>query len=287
MSVVELAHWALSGAGHLGLALMAGAWLAQARAPGWADRARRAIGRTAALGWGISLAAAMAGLWSEAASMADVGFTEAGPAVQQMLSTTHYGRAWTVATLALFGALPWVLRTRPRLPALAALAVYAYARSLFGHAGADGDWTWQAASAAVHLLLISVWCGEVLLTGWVVLRGDTPAPTFASYLAAVSRSATWALAGLVLTGLANGAFVSGFAPFSLSGAYQTLLLAKLALVAAAALLGGANRFLLLPRLDTSPRARRLCLLILRGESLLLLATLVMASILAATPPHPD
>lgn len=77
-----------------------------------------------------------------------------------------------------------------------------------------------------------------------------------------------------------------------ANAYSSVLLSKLSLVAIAAVLGGFNRFFVMPSLLAGWRAPhvgaeqrlRRFRLVLRIEAIVLLAVLVAAAILSATPP---
>ena len=151
------------------------------------------------------------------------------------------------------------------------------------------DWT--------HLCLISVWMGVVFIAGFITLTGLVPADATGRaeadrYVEHLSSSATFALCGI----FANGLFNAWHNLWGIAGlvgnAYGSALLLKLALVALAALLGGFNRFIVMPSLLAglrgpqagAPEPLRRFRLILRIEAVLLLAVLIAAAILSATPP---
>ena len=105
---------------------------------------------------------------------------------------------------------------------------------------------------------------------------------------ALSTSATYALGGIVATGLANAWYNVGI-PADLTGnPYGAALLLKLALVAIAVLLGGVNRFFVMPALTAAGpvplAALRRFTLILRVEAVVLSGVLIFAAILSSTPP---
>jgi putative copper resistance protein D len=113
----------------------------------------------------------------------------------------------------------------------------------------------------------------------------------AAYAGALSSSATLALAGIVVTGLyAAWRNLGGFGHL-LGNPYGTTLLAKLLLVGSAAMLGGVNRLFVMPpwlaresagrpAADALPLRFRHILWI---EALVLVAVVVLAAWLAATP----
>lgn len=145
----------------------------------------------------------------------------------------------------------------------------------------------------VHLMLICLWVGEVIVSGLLVLavRPVDAAGRLdcAAYIGTLSTAATWALAGICATGTFS-AWHNLHTPAALVGnPYGTALLVKLALVACAALLGGANRFIVMPQLQAALRAHADAalarfVLILRVESAVLLAVLIAAALLSSASP---
>jgi putative copper resistance protein D len=243
-------------------------------------------------------------LWLEAASMAEVPVAEASPAVHSVLTSTHYGTAWLLGAAALLvaaattGARP-AAQARGAVPVvrLAALGLFLYSRSIASHAGASGDFTWAVAADWVHLVLISVWVGEVIVAGLLVLRsepagGQENRAECARYVEALSTSATIALVGIFATGLLSAWRVLGSPDQVLGNPYGTVLLIKLGLVLSAAALGGANRFIVMPALLArlrNPAARDAgassrFALVLQVEAIILLAVIVAAAVLSSTSP---
>lgn len=278
-------------------------WLRTARSS-WAaallPRLRRALlGAT-----GAAMAAFAAILWVEAASMAEVPLVEALPAVVSVLTATHYGLAWMIGAAALLVAGA-VCAAELRFHAggtasavrITALGVLLYSRSMVSHAGAGGDFTWALVADWVHLVLVSVWVGEVIVAGLIVLRAlPDAAPAgrsdCARYVDALSRNATVALAGIVVTGVAS-TWRALDSPAQLIGnPYGTALLVKLGLVLCAAALGGFNRFVVMPSLLASLRragqpghhAGRRFATVLHIEAIVLVAALIAAAVLTSTPP---
>jgi len=245
----------------------------------------------------VAFAAYVAVLWLEAASMAEAPLAGAWPAVVSVLGATHYGIAWLIgaAALAVLG-LASIARPANAIRILA-LGVFLFSRSMVSHAGAAGDFTWAVGADWVHLVLVSVWVGEVIVAGLLVL-GREPGGASANradcarYTAQLSHSATIALTGIVITG-AIGAWRGLGALGNVAGnPYGTTLLVKVALVLSAAALGGVNRFVVMPGLLAGLRtphtaslgSRRRFAAVLKVEALVLLAVLVAAAFLSSTPP---
>lgn len=293
---------------NLSVALLAGAsmsslWL-RAGASAWSarhiDRLRAATLASAT----TALLADVALLWLEAAAMAEVPLTEAAPAIYSVLTATHYGLAWMIGMCALAAASALsAIRWRPGraraagLFRLAGLGVFLYSRSMLSHAGAGGDISWAVAADWLHLVLISLWVGEVLVAGLITLR-ETAAGTHqdrlacAAYVEALSTSATIALIGIFATGALSAWRGLGSLDNASGNPYADALLVKLALVGGAALLGGVNRFLVMPGLlaqlrgtqDTAAHPGRRFAGVLQIEAVLLVAALIVAAILSSTPP---
>jgi putative copper resistance protein D len=147
-----------------------------------------------------------------------------------------------------------------------------------------------------HLILICLWIGEVIVAGQVVLASP-PGEALdnrndcARYVESLSASATFALVGIFATGLFNAWYNLGSPKALLGNPYGTTLLIKLALVTGAVMLGGINRFVVMPGLiaalhtgGAANKAARQFTVILRIEGLVLAAVLVMAAILSSTAP---
>lgn len=253
---------------------------------------------------GSALLAYIALLWLEAAAMAEVPLASAAPAVHSVLSATHYGFAWTIGICALTTVAIVTLVRWPRkhvraadLVRVLAIGVFLYSRSIVSHAGAGGDVSWAVAADWLHLILISLWVGEVLIAGLVTLRH--PAASFAeerheraSYIQALSNSATIALVGILVTGLVSAWRGLGSLENATGNPYATTLLIKLALVATAAMLGGVNRLFVMPPLldalrsttGTSTNAERRFASVLQIEAIVLFAALILAAVLSSTSP---
>ena len=292
-----LLNLALAGLVGAGIARL---WLRRGVSP-WARALDLRLHRAMKLGVPAAALAYGAVLWLEAAAMAEAPLAQAFPAVQSVLTATHYGLAWLVGAGALmvFGltlVLPKRLGMAAALLRLLALATLLYTRSTVSHAAAAGDFSWAVAADWLHLVLVSAWVGEVLVAGLAALRAQPADPQSrlecGAYVQALSRSATVALAGIAASGAFSawrgiGAFENAF-----GNPYAATLLVKLALVLCAAALGGLNRFLVMPALleqlrqtGAAPQgAAGRFALVLRIEAVFLVAALVAAAFLSATPP---
>ncbi len=305
---VQVAIYCATVALNLALAVAVGAamaalWLAKGTT-GWSAAQLRRV-RPVRIG---ATAAAIVALGSllplVSASMAEVPVAEAGDAMRTMLAESHFGLAWKVGmgalvTAALASVVP---ATRQRLRTVASvnllvLAVALYARSMVSHAAADSDLSMAIVVDWMHLCLMSVWVGEVFVAGFVTLSSAIVEPGVeraeaARYVENLSSSATFALAGIFATGLFSAWHNLGGIAGLTGNPYSSVLVYKLALVAVAALLGGFNRFIVMPPLlagwrgphAAATQGFRRFRLILRIEATVLLAVLVGAAILSATPP---
>lgn len=290
--VLNLSFALLVGAGAASL------WL-RARQSAWAQATVPHLRRTLLLASGVAIAAYVAILWIEAASMAEVPLAESWPAVRSVIMATHYGLAWMIGAAALLvvALSAAAARGRGAWIGIAALAVLLYSRSMVSHAGAGGDFSWAVAADWLHLVLVSLWVGEVVVAGLLVLPrmpGDGPADRAdcAAYVDALSRSASVALAGIFVTGLLGAWRVLASPQDLIGNPYGSALLLKVGLVLCAAALGGYNRFVVMPALLEALRhparamhdSRQRFVRILQAEALILLAAIVAAAVLTSTPP---
>lgn len=278
-------------------------WMARLGSP-WAQLQVGRARRIAIAALVVAMLSSGCGIWIEAAAMAEVPLAQAGAQTWTMVTATHLGAAWQAGMAALVVSLVAMALASPArraaggtLVGLAGIALFLYTRSMVSHASAAGDVSAMMLVDWVHLMLVSVWVGEVLMAGLVVLRtlpaaGRAGRADCAHYVKSLSASATVALVGIFATGLANAWYNLGSAAALTSTQYGITLLVKLALVLAAATLGGINRFIVMPglidALHTAPdqeiaQGRRFAL-VLRIEAMLLLGALVVAAVLSATSP---
>lgn len=229
-------------------------WLGRQTSP-WAEVRRLSVHGVAIVGVAIALLANVVALWLEAAVMAEVPVTEAGGAAYSMLTSTHFGLAWAIGMVGLVVASIAACwrgngSPRPALLSLVSLGMFWYTRSMVSHAAAEGDFSLPLLADWLHLSLISLWVGEVILAGTVMLRkSDMTAVdrrARAAYVASLSSSATVALTGIFVTGLYAAWRNLGGLGNLVGNPYGNTLVAKLLLVGIAAILGGFNRFFVMP-----------------------------------------
>ncbi len=188
------------------------------------------------------------------------GRTNLSLAVPLVLRGTHYGTVW-LARMGLVGMLGaiWLVgwRRAPRsqwfaLLSLVVATLVTLTTTLSGHAADWGDITLPVLSDWLHLVAISTWIGGLFTLGFVLQpslshlgKGET-LPRLGSIARRFSRMAACCATVFLATGFYNSwVQVASLSPL-VSTAYGWTLLAKLALVAAALMLAGLNRYYFLP-----------------------------------------
>lgn len=290
---------------NVGFALLVGAmltsWQTQASTSDWSRLQHRQMRRLIFFSIGQVLAAMSVVLVLETATMADVPLREALPSILSVLSSTHFGQMWSaglgfIVLILLLQLLGTVTSLRYLISAIG-LAGFAVTRSLVSHAVAAGSVSWPIAIETAHLLLISLWLGEVVIAGMFILR--TPCgprredrADCSRYIAQLSTSATIALIGIVATGVVNAWRGLGSPQHIVDTAWGVILLAKFAGVVVAVLLGAVNRWLVMSkflrhlqsRSLEAVAAQRLFALVLQMESIVLMAVLFAAALLSSSAP---
>src|SRR2546425_4636933 len=197
-------------------------------------------------------------------------------AVPLVLSRTPFGTIWSARMLALVASLSTATigTRRARVVALALAGAIALTTALSGHAADWGDVTPSVLLDWIHVLAASLWIGGVVALALVAFGpGSALAPSSVTHICArFSRLAGWSLAAVVLTGVYNAWVQLPDVAALRDTPYGRVLLAKLALVVVLVLLGGTNRYALLPRLTGLParglvaRGVRRCRLALFGPA---------------------
>jgi putative copper resistance protein D len=208
----------------------------------------------------VALASGCAWLSLEAASMAGdwSAATDLG-AMFAVLTSTAFGRAWTVHLLLTAALVVAVLAGSGRWTAIAVLSGLTLASlGLVGHAamqtGVVG--VLHRANHALHLLAAGAWIGG-LAPFVLTLDACARDPLRRDAVTAMMRFSYWGhfvVAAIVATGIVNIALTSGHAPWPPTTPYRALLDVKIALVAAMIGLAIVNRYALVPRLKTSANA---------------------------------
>lgn len=190
-----------------------------------------------------------------------------------VLADSSFGRAWQWR-LAFAVCLPaaFLLGER-RLPAIACCSGLLLASlALTGHAAMLSGWPGflQRGNHMLHLLAAGAWLGALipLLPCLAMLGGAPPSASAGRALRRFSTAGHVAVSLVVVTGIANTAFVLGHPPADWSSPYQALLAAKIGLVAAMIATASANRYWLVPRIRLA-----------RTQTLRLLASLTCLELL--------
>ena len=250
-----------------------------------------------------STAGILLSLWTEAAAMGDVAWSEAWPAFLPMMTTTHYGHAGAAALILLGIAMVvhWRLKnTGAGLRYVGSLTVLLLlvdaARVAIGHAYEHGPLSVAVLLEWLHLLLMSIWAGVVFVATWVVLPPMLASKLAvtreqAAYLESMSNWAAAALAGILATGAYNAYRVLGSPRQLIEADYGQVLLFKICLVLIAIAMGGYNKFAGLPaalRYGGSAAqghpGLRTVIAVLRVESIALVLVLIAAAVLAGSAP---
>ena len=234
-----------------------------------------------AIGWLLLSAGEMGEGWADTWNPSAIG---------AVLLDTSFGWIWLWRlgfTAVLLGLL--VLSRDNHWSAVALLAALILGSlGLVGHAvmraGALG-WL-SKLSHIMHLLAAGFWLGSLapLVAG---LRLTSDPNTRANARVALQRFSGpghVAVVTVLATGVVNTWLVLGEFPIDASSPYQALLLAKIVLVAVMLALALANRYVLVPRFDSSPDAVRLLRWSAIGEILVGLGVVGLVSAIGILPP---
>jgi putative copper resistance protein D len=247
-------------------------------------------GDIVAAAFGVLATAAM--LWTSAAVMGGVSLQEAKDVVWQMLTMTSIGRAGYIS----FFAITLVLVVRAlrstaewrEWTVLAALGLFAFVRASMGHAGENGYWTLPFAAEVIHLTGMGTWTGLVAVSAWKSMptgAGQPDLNRLARYLDSMSAAAMVAVVAVFVTGLFNAWNRIGTVENLFGDSiYTTALLIKVGLVGAALILGGYNKFIGLALARGSLHGLERVKLVLKVESIVLLAVLFAAAVLTSQQP---
>jgi len=241
---------------------------------------------------------ALAYLWLQAAVMSGSPLGEAGSAVTAVLTESHFGKAWSVGFAgALLAALSGLRRERGSSLCAFGLLLWVAGKAAASHAADSGDFSVREAIHVVHLFATALWAGSVivaagLLGGCVRPADDSPGQR-AAFCSSLSHLATAALVVVLVTGFYNvlqdKAHAS--APLLHMG-WGKVLVAKLACVVLAIVLGGWNRMVVLPALRMRAEQNDPAYTVqqrrfdraLAAEAVVMLAVLSLAALLGHTSP---
>ncbi|ATD61930.1 copper resistance protein CopD [Janthinobacterium svalbardensis] len=278
-----------------GFAWLVGSWFARY----WigANGTRRdsfepALRKLDLLASGLSAVGSATALLAATAVMGGVGLREACPMFWMMVSSTDYGHAGSIATLAMtiLFCIRWMgsAGRSSDIAVALTLTTFAVTRASMGHAGEEGFWTIALAAEAVHFSAIGLWTGAVLVSAWFALSEMRIAAfeigAADRYLDLMSQAAMVAVIGIVVTGTFSAWHRVGTSNHLFHTSYGMTLLVKVSLVLMAIALGGYNKFFGLPFASRSHAGVRLVRVALRIESILLLGALFAAAILTSQQP---
>jgi copper resistance protein D len=286
-----------------GYALLIGALLAASWLGVSADLGESAVNGVAA-DWGTRLhrlkiacvvvlvTAHLVRPWFVASSMSGATqFREVLALVPTILTSTRQGGLWYAnsAALTMLVAAQFFRSGRGASAAawieIAALCALAASKAASSHASEEGDFTLAEISQFLHLLATSVWAGAIVVSGlFVVPRLAVLAGASALWIygGRLSKTVTWALGVLVLSGLyiswrdMHGAITSLW-----TTSWGKILVTKAVFVAFAVLLGSLTRFRCLGHPPSGRRAYTMTKLI-RSEAAVMAGILCLSGVLANT-----
>ena len=234
----------------------------------------------------LALLCAPFGLLIGAANMGDLPLRAAIAYLPEVIRETHFGHLWRwslplTIILPLLAWAPGAAKVRSAGLALATGALLLLV-SFASHAIDRGS----AAVAVyfIHEIAASLWIGAILALWTGAVVGRLGARWVARTAPRVSRAAGWTVAVLILSGLYTAYYSLDADPQRLIyAAYGRVLVDKLCAAMLVLLIGGYNRYWLMPQVNESAAQESL----LRNvgiESLLLIGVLGLAALLANTPP---
>ncbi len=201
-----------------------------------------------------------------AATLADVGLTEAFGFVPRVLTGSAYGESWLLRSAALIViAALWWWRRRPPLAGMRGLAaagalLIAFAISSSGHAAEDGSLTPLNFINTLHIVAGCVWGGTVVVYALTVLPQLRRRHAAAEIAETAVRLSTLAGAALAVV-LATGLWHAWVQIETLRGLFATeygwILLLKLSFVAIMMGIGALNRFFVVPSIEAWAQPPRL------------------------------
>lgn len=159
---------------------------------------------------------------------------------------------------------------------------------LIGHAAMlEGPSGWLSrASHVLHLLAAGFWLGS-LVPLVLCLKGFGDASSRVQVSTALRRFSGlghFAVGIVIGTGALNTLLVLGAVPIQASSPYQSMLLAKIALVGVMVALAIVNRYVLVPSLETDGRTLQVLRTCTVAELLLGISVLAIVSVLGILPP---
>jgi copper transport protein len=220
------------------------------------------------------LLAAHAIVWVQ--SIAPLGKLD-GETISAVLDTMAGRHEALRLTLATMAAVVFAVFRKPALAAGLAIVAVAIGGAL-GHA-VEFSPALSIPIKTVHLIAVALWLGGLISLAVCAL----PATGFHRAAQQTSKLALLAVAAIVVTGFAQSALIAG-SPINLLGTrYGALLGAKTVGLVGLMIFGARNRTRLLPTLDHDSTPEQLTRSA-AWETVLMILVLIVAGVLAATPP---
>jgi copper resistance protein D len=271
------------------------------------DPDRRRLMLIAMVSVAVAVVSGAAWFALQVAEMADTTLRDSwtSGAIDTVLFNTHAGVIWSVRFAIATALTIDIVALAPahRVPTPAALAVgFALAVANFvscawlGHAGSDpGRYgLLHLGVHAAHMLGVSLWVGGLIPLAMLlsrVRRSGDPVDAAHALHASIwfGNIALFAVCLIVLTGIANTAFLMRGSSDLTSGSFANLLATKMVLLLPMLILAVNNRQWLVPRLAGGHPSRAATWLWrnVLGEVALAVLLLVVAGMLGITPPGAD
>jgi putative copper export protein len=222
---------------------------------------------------------------SVAADMADSTLRQAIPFVPQVMRETFAGRvwAWRLGVAAMLALAAWIpSRRNLAILMFVVSTVLIIFQSVTSHAIDKG--AYAIAIHFVHQVSAGLWIGALVCLLVGATHGHASAEWLSWASGRVSIIAGWSVAVLVVTGAIRAWYAFGLHfDLLLYSLYGRTLLWKLATAATVILIGGYNRYRLVPVIGEAS-ARSSLIRNVTAECLLLGAVLGWSALLAHTPP---
>jgi putative copper export protein len=220
------------------------------------------------------------------ANMADVSLRAAIPFLPQVVHETHFGHVWSWSfplTLALL-VIPWTPGRGPLKTTALSLVAGALLLLVSFSSHAIDRGTVSLIVYFTHEVAAALWIGAILGLWFGAVPGKLGSGWIQRTAPRVSSVAGWTVATLILSGLYTAYYSLGADPHRIiDSAYGRTLVEKVCAAMFVLLIGAYNRYYLMPTVSETSAQESL----LRNvglESLMLIAVLGLAALLANTPP---
>lgn len=202
------------------------------------------------------------------------------PGIWRSVLNTQFGSVWLwqIILAAITAGAAWLAPQKGSRLLLLAMGQFVLLAGV-GHAAMNEGVTGalQRLNHAVHLLCAATWVGGLLPLLFCMRLAKGHWQTSAIYtMMRFSRVGHYAVAGVMLTGIINALFITGFR-VSWNTDYVQLLLFKCALVGLMVVIALVNRYFLVPRFQTGA-GREQQIFIRMTQAEVVLGALVLATV---------